>query len=192
MTLNSIELSDIIIDSKALVVSYKDQVYHIPQADLDAFFRDPEIDSRTKARAVDKGMGLSDPDRTYGCTYCLFVMGFKRYDISEEDDCLEEVSTGLRCRYPGTAAIRIAGAKEDKSCSPKKNPKKYMAEKIGRCVLDESLIEELHERGLLEKYAVPDGRFCYSTLDELNDSPELKSVFEIRPEKKTLRDILKI
>jgi hypothetical protein len=157
------------------VIICKGSTYEV-HAEMIIYFSDlPNILPKRIGRAVQKGMGLMDPDGGYGCHYCNHYAN-NIANLLRQGDGKRVVTHNTDSRGCGYEEHTVKWA------TPVSNPATgdvCMAQR-DPCVVNEANIEILVEEGLFNSYKVPNSEFNFPTVEALAQSPELQEKFMVR------------
>jgi hypothetical protein len=162
------------------VVQYHDRVFEVPPEMIYYFSDLPDVLEARIKRALENGMMHMYPDGSYGCHYCgYYAMNLQKMIAENPGKVIIHNTSGTPgisvsgCTYDGVMNVRWATR-----LTNKKSGVVVMAQKKP-CVVYDSMLVEMIERGLLDEYE-SDRKFDFPTIPELEENPELQEKYRVR------------
>lgn len=156
------------------IIEYKERVFEVHPAWI---FYLSDIPENLKGRielTTSRGMSMMYDDGVYGCHYCNHA-GFNLADMFAQisEDCQTAVidDSQSRCMYEPTNVMRAS------ACFNSRDGFAFMVLRDS-CVVYDSTIEYLAEKGLLDEFEV-DREFDFVSLENLIENPDLFEKYKI-------------
>ena len=173
------------------VIRYKDRIFEVPAPMVHYLADLPEnLPSRIR-RAIENGMGFMYADGAFACWYCNHYRANLATIMESEVQRLNETGDNPRpiaVSQAGTPGVSVSGCfymgdENVRFARPYTNPRTgaVVIAQGKPCVVYDTMIADLVERGLLDEYEVKGKKFNYPTLDELKENPRLEKAYTIRP-----------
>ncbi len=166
------------------VIQYKGKVYAVPREMIVYFADHPENLPGRIRRSLRNGVGMMYPDGGYGCPYCNHyqdnianLLASGQMDGPMVFDAGDIGIPGIHvkgCQYQ--RAEDVKWATEFKNIE---TGQVVMAQRTP-CVVDDSLIAELAEKGLLEEY-LAEREFDFPTIRTVMGLPDPAETYELKP-----------